>query len=116
LDKNAAALGTEARGLGRLDKKLAQEEIWVRQGVKARRTRNEGRVKALMALRAERAARRMQAGASRMTVDTAANTGKMVFEARKVTKSYGDTVVVRGYSQRILRGDRVGLIGPNGSG
>ena len=116
LDKKAAALDTEARDLDRLDKKLAQEEIWLRQGVKARRTRNEGRVKALMALRAERAARRMQAGASRMTVDTAENTGKMVFEAKKVTKSYGDAVVIRGYSQRILRGDRVGLIGPNGSG
>jgi ATP-binding cassette subfamily F protein uup len=116
LEKKAAALETEARDLGRLDKKLAQEEVWLRQGVKARRTRNEGRVKALMALRAERAARRMQAGASRMTVDTADSTGKMVFEAKRVTKSYGDAVVIRGYSQRILRGDRVGLIGPNGSG
>src|SRR4029079_17185834 len=110
LDKNAAALGTEARGLGRLDKKLAQEEIWVRQGVKARRTRNEGRVKALMALRAERAARRMQAGASRMTVDTAESTGKMVCEAKGVTKAYGGAAVISGYTQRILRGDRVGLI------
>ena len=81
LEKKAAALDTEARDLGRLDKKLAQEEAWLRQGVKARRTRNEGRVKALMALRAERAARRMQAGASRMTIDTADSTGKMVFEA-----------------------------------
>ncbi len=116
LEKKAAALDSEARDLDRLDKKLAQEEIWLRQGVKARRTRNEGRVKALMALRAERAARRMQAGASRMTVDTADATGKMVFEAKGVTKAYGDTVVIRGYSQRILRGDRVGLIGPNGSG
>ena len=116
LDKKAAALDTEARDLGRLDKKLAQEEVWLRQGVKARRTRNEGRVKALMALRAERAARRMQAGASRMTVDTAESTGKMVFEAKGVGKAYGGAVVIRGYSQRILRGDRVGLIGPNGSG
>ena len=69
-----------------------------------------------MALRAERAARRMQAGASRMTVDTAESTGKMVFEAKGVTKAYGGAVVIRDYSQRILRGDRVGLIGPNGSG
>jgi ABC transport system ATP-binding/permease protein len=116
LEKKAAALDTEARDLDRLDKKLAQEEVWLRQGVKARRTRNEGRVKALMALREERAARRMQAGASRMTVDTAENTGKMVFEAKRVSKSYGDAIVIRDYSQRILRGDRVGLIGPNGSG
>jgi ATP-binding cassette subfamily F protein uup len=116
LEKKAAALDTEARDLDRLDKKLAQEEVWLRQGVKARRTRNEGRVKALMALRAERAAHRSLAGASRMTVDTADTTGKMVFEAKAVTKAYGDTVVIRRYSQRILRGDRVGLIGPNGSG
>ena len=116
LEKKAAALETEARDLGRLDKKLAQEEVWLRQGVKARRTRNEGRVKALMALRAERAAHRMQAGASRMTVDTADATGKMVFEAKRVSKTYGELPVIRDYSQRILRGDRVGLIGPNGSG
>jgi ATP-binding cassette subfamily F protein uup len=116
LEKKAAALETEARDLGRLDKKLAQEEAWLRQGVKARRTRNEGRVKALMALRAERAAHRMQAGASRMTVDTADATGKMVFEAKRVSKGYDGAVVIRDYSQRILRGDRVGLIGPNGSG
>src|SRR5206468_6576818 len=107
-------LETQARDLNRLDKKLAQEEVWLRQGVKARRTRNEGRVKALMALRAERAARRLQAGASRMTVDTAESTGKMVFEAKGVAKAYGGTPVIRGYSQRILRGDRVGPIAPNG--
>jgi ABC transport system ATP-binding/permease protein len=116
LEKKAAALETEARDLDRLDKKLAQEEVWLRQGVKARRTRNEGRVKALMALRAERAARRMQAGASRMSVDTAESTGKMVFEAKGVSKAYDGAAVISNYSQRILRGDRVGLIGPNGSG
>jgi ABC transport system ATP-binding/permease protein len=116
LEKKAAALDTEARDLDRLNKKLAQEEVWLRQGVKARRTRNEGRVKALMALRAERAAHRAQAGASRMSVDTADATGKMVFEAKRVTKAYGGAAVIRDYSQRILRGDRVGLIGPNGSG
>jgi ATP-binding cassette subfamily F protein uup len=116
LEKKAAALDTEERDLDRLDKKLAQEEIWLRQGVKARRTRNEGRVKALMALRAERAARRQQVGTVRMGVDAAAATGKMVFEAKGVSKSYGDATIIRDYSQRILRGDRVGLIGPNGSG
>jgi ATP-binding cassette subfamily F protein uup len=116
LEKKAAALETEERDLGRLDKKLAQEEAWLRQGVKARRTRNEGRVKALMALRAERAARRAQVGNVRMTIDSASTTGKMVFEAKHVGKSYGGVPVIRDYSQRILRGDRVGLIGPNGSG
>jgi ABC transport system ATP-binding/permease protein len=116
LEKKAAALETEERDLARLDKKLAQEEVWLRQGVKARRTRNEGRVKALIALRAERASRRQQVGTVRMGVDAAAATGKMVFEAKGVTKSFGDATVIRDYSQRILRGDRVGLIGPNGSG
>jgi ATP-binding cassette subfamily F protein uup len=116
LEKKAAANETEERDLDRLDKKLAQEEIWLRQGVKARRTRNEGRVKALMALRAERASRRQQVGTVRMGIDAAAATGKMVFEAKGVTKSYGEATVIRDYSQRILRGDRVGLIGPNGSG
>ena len=116
LEKKAAALETEERDLDRLDKKLAQEEVWLRQGVKARRTRNEGRVKALMALRAERASRRMQVGSVRMGVDAAAATGKMVFEAKEVAKSYGDATIIRDYTQRILRGDRVGLIGPNGSG
>jgi len=116
LEKKAAALETEERDLGRLDKKLAQEEAWLRQGVKARRTRNEGRVKALIALRAERAARRAQIGNVRMAIDPGSATGKMVFEAKGVSKSYGTLPVIRDYSQRILRGDRVGLIGPNGSG
>jgi ABC transport system ATP-binding/permease protein len=116
LRKKDAALNDEARELERLDKKLLKEEAWLRQGVKARRTRNEGRVKALMALRAERAAYRAQAGAVRIAVDDGQGTGKLVFEADKVSKSFGGTPVIRDYSQRILRGDRVGLIGPNGSG
>ena len=116
LEKKAAAIETEERDLGRLDKKLAQEEAWLRQGVKARRTRNEGRVKALIALRAERAARRAQVGNVRMAIDSASTTGKMVFEAKGVSKSYNGVAVITNYSQRILRGDRVGLIGPNGSG
>jgi ATP-binding cassette subfamily F protein uup len=116
LEKKAAALETEARDLQRLDKKLAEEEVWLRRGIKARRTRNEGRVKALMALRAERAAYRAQAGAVRMTLDQGDATGKMVFEAKRVSKAYGDVAVVSDLSTRIVRGDRVGLIGPNGSG
>jgi ATP-binding cassette subfamily F protein uup len=116
LEKKSAALDAEERDLDRLDKKLAQEEAWLRQGVKARRTRNEGRVKALLALRAERAARRAQVGQVRMSIESGTQTGKMVFEAKDVSKSYGGVPVIRDYSQRILRGDRVGLIGPNGSG
>ncbi len=116
LEKKAAALENEARDLERLDKKLAQEEAWLRQGVKARRTRNEGRVRDLMKLRAERASRRAHVGDVRMNIDASETTGKLVFEARHVSKAYGDVPVIRDFSQRILRGDRVGLIGPNGSG
>ena len=116
LQKKAAALENEVRDLARLDKKLAQEEAWLRQGVKARRTRNEGRVKALMELRATRAAHRTQSGAVRMGIEAAETSGKLVFEAKRVSKSLGGTPVIRHFSQRIVRGDRVGLIGPNGSG
>jgi ATP-binding cassette subfamily F protein uup len=116
LQKKDAALEAEARELERLDKKLEREEAWLRQGVKARRTRNEGRVRALLALRAERAAYRAQSGTVRLAVDDGQATGKVVFEADRVSKSFGGRPIVRGYSQRILRGDRIGLIGPNGSG
>ncbi len=116
LQKKDAALEAEARELGRLDKKLEKEEVWLRQGVKARRTRNEGRVRALMALRAERAAYRAESGPVRLAVDDGQSTGKLVFEAERVSKSFGGRPIVRDYSQRILRGDRIGLIGPNGSG
>jgi ATP-binding cassette subfamily F protein uup len=116
LQKKAAALENEARDLARLDKKLAQEEAWLRQGVKARRTRNEGRVKALIELRATRAAHREQPGAVRMGIEAADTPGKLVFEAKGVSKSLGGVPVIRHFTQRTVRGDRVGLIGPNGSG
>ncbi len=116
VERKGIALDNEARELERLDKKLAQEETWLRQGVKARRTRNEGRVKALMALRQERASQRARIGQVRMAIDASQASGKLVFEAEDVSKALGGTPVIRNYSQRILRGDRVGLIGPNGSG
>ena len=116
LEKKAAALENEARDLERLDKKLAQEEAWLRQGVKARRTRNEGRVKALFDLRAQRAAYRAQGGTVRLALDARETTGKLVFEAEGISKAFGDRTVIRDFSTRILRGDRVGLIGPNGAG
>src|SRR5512145_297587 len=116
LEKKAAALDAEAREIERLDKKLAREEAWLRQGVKARRTRNEGRVRALMALRAERAAHRSIGGDVRMSVDTAEASGRLVFEAEGISKAYAGVPIVRDFSQRIVRGDRIGLIGPNGSG
>ncbi len=116
LDKKAAAIENEARELERLDKKLAQEEAWLRQGVKARRTRNEGRVRDLIALRAERASRRDHVGSVRLAIDASESSGKLVFEAQGVVKRFDGVPVIDGYTQRIFRGDRVGLIGPNGSG
>ena len=116
VEKKAAALDAEARELERLDKKLAEEEAWLRQGIKARRTRNEGRVRALMALRAQRAAHREESGPVRMGVGQADASGKLVFEAQDVVKSLGGTTIVRGLDLRVTRGDRIGLIGPNGSG
>ena len=116
LQKKADALNAEALELGRLDKKLEKEEAWLRQGVKARRTRNEGRVRDLLKLREQRATYRAESGPVRMSVDTGDATGRLVFEAKHVSKAFGDMPVIRDYSQRILRGDRVGLVGPNGSG
>ena len=116
LERKDASLESEARDLARLDKKLAEEEAWLRRGIKARRTRNEGRVRALMALRADRASRRQQAGQVRMTIDRGDSGGRLVFEADRVSKAFGGRPVVRDFSTRILRGDRIGLLGPNGSG
>jgi ABC transport system ATP-binding/permease protein len=100
----------------KFDKRLAEEETWLRQGVKARRTRNEGRVRALLAMREERAARRAQVGSVRLQVEHADPSGRMVFEADGVTKAFDGKPVVLDFSARVMRGDRVGLIGPNGAG
>jgi ATP-binding cassette subfamily F protein uup len=114
--RKEAALEAEVAADRRFDKRLAQEEAWLRRGVKARRTRDEGRVRALMDMREARAARRPQAGRVRLQVDAAARSGQMVFEAEGVTKAFGGRAVVRDFSTRIMRGDRIGLIGPNGAG
>jgi ATP-binding cassette subfamily F protein uup len=100
----------------KFDKKLAEEEVWLRQGVKARRTRDEGRVRALMAMREERAARREQIGMVRLQVEEAERSGRRVFETTEISKAFGERPIVRDLTVRIMRGDRVGLIGPNGSG
>ena len=105
----------------KFDKKMAGEEVWLRRGVKARRTRDEGRVKALMAMRAERAERRNRAGNVRMSIDSSDASGKMVFEAQDLSFSYTRSdepwsAVVNDFSTRVMRGDRIGLIGPNGAG
>ena len=98
------------------DRKLAAEEAWLRQGIKARRTRNEGRVRALMALRAERAQRRIEVGNVALQIESATQSGKMVIEAEAISCSFDGRVVITDFTTRILRGDRVGLIGRNGAG
>jgi ABC transport system ATP-binding/permease protein len=117
LRRKEEALAVEATAQERFDRKLAEEEAWLRQGVKARRTRNEGRVRALMAMRAERAARREQPGTARIQAELADPSGRMVFEIDRVSKSFpGSGFRLQEFSGRIMRGDRIGLIGPNGAG
>jgi ATP-binding cassette subfamily F protein uup len=116
LDKKDAWLANEALRHEKFDKKLAEEEVWVRQGIKARRTRNEGRVRALEAMRRERAQRRERVGSVRVAVEAAERSGHVVFEAEHINIAFGEKVVVRDFSTRIVRGDRIGLIGPNGAG
>jgi ATP-binding cassette subfamily F protein uup len=113
-----AELAAEAGAQARFDKLLAQEEAWIRKGIEARRTRNEGRVRRLEALRSERSARRERLGSAQLAVDRGELSGKLVAELEHVSKSYAPDVapVVRDFSCRILRGDKVGFIGPNGSG
>jgi ATP-binding cassette subfamily F protein uup len=100
----------------RFDKLLAQEEIWIRKGVEARRTRNEGRVRRLEQLRVERADRRERQGNVQLAIDSGQRSGKLVAELENVSKSFGDRCVVNDYSTTIMRGDRIGFIGPNGAG
>jgi ATP-binding cassette subfamily F protein uup len=100
----------------KFDKFWAQEEVWIRKGVEARRTRNEGRVRRLEALRAERAARRERVGSVKLTLEAGERSGKLVAELTDVEKRFGERAIVRGLSMRIQRGDRIGLIGPNGAG
>ncbi len=109
-------LADEALATARQDKLLAQEEVWVRQGVEARRTRSVARIKRLEVLRVQRAERRNSIGRVSLDVDTGSRSGKIVAELEKVNKAFGDTVVVCDFSATLLRGDKVGLIGPNGAG
>ena len=116
LTRKEAALAVEANEWAEFDRKLAQEEVWIRTGIQARRTRNEGRVRALEALRVERGARRERTGAVKLQAQEAERSGRLVAEAKDVTFSHGDRPIVRNFSATITRGDRIGLIGPNGSG
>jgi ATP-binding cassette subfamily F protein uup len=114
--RKAEALAIEEVRARKFDKELAQEEAWIRKGVEARRTRNEGRVRRLEALRAERAARRERVGKVELSLAAGERSGRLVAELEHVSKSYGDKRVVDDFSCRLMRGDKVGLIGPNGSG
>ncbi|MBU9847214.1 ABC transporter ATP-binding protein [Rahnella ecdela] len=110
------ALRVEELQNAEFDKKLAQEEVWIRQGIKARRTRNEGRVRALKALRKERSDRREVMGTAKMQVVEAASSGKIVFEMEDVNYSIAGKQLVSNFSSQVMRGDKIALIGPNGCG
>jgi ATP-binding cassette subfamily F protein uup len=119
LEKKDAWLANEAVANEVFDKRMAQEEAWLRRGAKARRTRDEGRVRRLMAMREERALRRTQAGTVRLNLDGLGGTdrsGHVVFEADRLDKSFAGRAIVRDFTTRVMRGDRIGLVGPNGIG
>jgi ABC transport system ATP-binding/permease protein len=116
LERRKGDLAAETTRRARFDKRLAEEETWIRRGVKARRTRDEGRVRALERMREERRERRERVGTVRMQAQRAVPSGRLVAEARGVEVGFGDRSVIRDFSTTILRGDRVGVIGPNGSG
>ena len=116
LRRREERLNAEAQENARFDKLLAQEEVWIRQGIKARRTRDEGRVRRLKAMRNERAARRDTVGNVRMEFAQSEQSGRKVIEAKDVAFDYGGRPMLRDFSSTVFRGDRIGLIGPNGSG
>jgi ATP-binding cassette subfamily F protein uup len=109
-------LEAEAKTNMEFDKKLAQEEVWIRQGVKARRTRNEGRVRALKAMREEFRGRRELQGNASMQLNTSSQSGKLVMEVENISQSFGERTLIRDFSTIVQRGDKIGLLGANGSG
>ena len=116
LVRKAAALEDEANQNAEFDKKLADEEVWIRQGVKARRTRNEGRVRALERLRAERSERRNVQGKAKIGLDTGEKSGKKVLEVENISFKYDERTIIKDFSTLIQRGDKIGLVGANGAG
>jgi ABC transport system ATP-binding/permease protein len=115
-ERKARQLDDEAVFNAKADKFLAQEEAWIRQGVEARRTRNEGRVLRLESLRRERAARRDRLGRVNLQLAVGERSGQLVAELKDVSKDFGEGALIRDFSTRVMRGDRIGLIGPNGAG
>lgn len=116
LEGKEEALRVEEQQNAEFDKRLAQEEVWIRQGIKARRTRNEGRVRALKALRRERAERREVMGTSRIQVDDVSRSGKIVFELENASYEVDGKVLLKNFTTTIMRGDKIALVGPNGCG
>ena len=116
LERKSALIESEEEHNRQFEKKLSKEEIWIRKGIKARRTRDEGRVRALMKMREEKRARREQTGQVRMQAQEAERSGKIVLEAKNVSYRYDDRPIFKGFSTTILRGDKVGVMGPNGCG
>jgi ATP-binding cassette subfamily F protein uup len=116
IERREALLSDEEQQNALFDKKLAQEEVWIRQGVKARRTRNEGRVRALEQLRRERGERREKLGNVKMQLQEAQRSGKLVIEAENLSQTYGDRTLFKDFTTLIQRRDRIGVIGPNGCG
>jgi ATP-binding cassette subfamily F protein uup len=116
LRRKEKALEDEAAANERFDKKLGEEEAWIRQGIKARRTRNEGRARALVRMREERAQRLSSGGRARIYIEEAERSGRKVIRAKNVCYGYGDEPLIQGFSIKIMRGDRIGLIGNNGVG
>jgi ATP-binding cassette subfamily F protein uup len=116
LERRQAILDVEEVQRKQFNRRLAKEEEWIRKGIKARRTRNEGRVRALIKMREAQQAQRRQAGSARIQIPEAESTGKLVIEASKISHGYGGAVFIRDFSIKIMRGDRIGIIGPNGIG
>ncbi|ARN75671.1 ATP-binding cassette domain-containing protein [Oceanicoccus sagamiensis] len=116
LEERAHLLAVEEQQNALFDKKLAQEEVWIRQGIKARRTRNEGRVRALKKLREERSQRRNVQGSAKIAVEAASKSGKLVAEANQISHEFDGNILIKDLSFNIIRGDKIGLLGPNGVG
>jgi ATP-binding cassette subfamily F protein uup len=116
LTRKEALLDAEEAQNARFDKKMAEEEVWIRKGIKARRTRNEGRVRALQKMREEHRERRSHQGNVSMTLQAGKNSGRLVIGAKDISCGYGSDVVINSISTTIMRGDKVGIIGPNGVG
>ncbi len=116
LKRKEESLAAEEKQNALFDKKLAQEEVWIRQGIKARRTRNEGRVRALKERRLQRAERREKVGTANLRIQEGIRSGNLVVEAKDISVAFGDRSILDGFSTTIMRGDKVGIIGRNGAG